>query len=107
MTSDGETTKTKVVDPEKLYNFAVDDIFIWICLDFQTLILKLVEHNMRRNNTWYRQSESGVECLEGGTCKTEVAGLKPSGRVACDFHAKNGATCDRDGAGVWLPGGAF
>ena len=28
MTSDGETTKTKVVDPEKLYNFVVDDIFI-------------------------------------------------------------------------------
>jgi hypothetical protein len=33
--------------------------------------------------------------------------LKPSGHVACDFHAKNGATCDRDGAGIWLPSGAF
>jgi len=28
MTSDGETTKTKVVDPKKVYNFVVDDIFI-------------------------------------------------------------------------------
>jgi len=28
-TSDGETSKTKVVDLEKLYNFIVDDFFIW------------------------------------------------------------------------------
>jgi hypothetical protein len=26
--SDGETTKTKVVDTKKLYNFIVDNIFI-------------------------------------------------------------------------------
>ena len=29
MTSDGETTKTKVIDLKKLNNFAVDNIFIW------------------------------------------------------------------------------
>jgi hypothetical protein len=29
MTSDGETTKMKIVDLEKLWNFAVDNIFIW------------------------------------------------------------------------------
>ena len=28
-TSDGETTKIKVVDLEKLYNFVVDNFFIW------------------------------------------------------------------------------
>ena len=39
MTSDGETTRTKDVDPKKLYNFVVDDIFIWIRLEPETLIL--------------------------------------------------------------------
>jgi len=29
MTSDGEMTKTKVVDLKKLYNFVVDNFFIW------------------------------------------------------------------------------
>jgi hypothetical protein len=29
MTSDGETTKMEVVDLEKLWNFADDNIFIW------------------------------------------------------------------------------
>jgi hypothetical protein len=29
MISDGETSKTKVVDLEKLCNFAVDNILIW------------------------------------------------------------------------------
>ena len=41
-------TKTKIIDPEKLYNFEVDDIFIWIRLESQTLILSLVQHNMSR-----------------------------------------------------------
>jgi hypothetical protein len=50
MTSDGETTKTKVVDPKNLYNFVVNNIFIWIRLEYQTLILNSVEHNTRRKN---------------------------------------------------------
>jgi hypothetical protein len=29
MTSNGETTKIKVVDLEKLHNFRVDNFFIW------------------------------------------------------------------------------
>jgi hypothetical protein len=29
MTSDGETTKIKVVDLEKLWNFVVDNFLIW------------------------------------------------------------------------------
>jgi hypothetical protein len=39
MTSDGETTKTKVVDLEKLRNFAVDNFFIWNRLGRQTINL--------------------------------------------------------------------
>jgi hypothetical protein len=46
--------KTKVVDLEMLYNFVVDQFFIWIHLDSQTLILNSVEHNMRRKNIYYR-----------------------------------------------------
>jgi hypothetical protein len=33
MTSDGETTKIKVVYLQKLYNFVVDNFFIWIRLE--------------------------------------------------------------------------
>ena len=29
MTSDGQTAKTKVVDLKKLWNFVVDNFFIW------------------------------------------------------------------------------
>jgi hypothetical protein len=39
MTSDGETTKMKVVDLEKLRNFAVDNFFIWNRLGRQTINL--------------------------------------------------------------------
>jgi len=37
MTSDGETTNIKVVDLEKIWNFIVDNFFIWICLEFETI----------------------------------------------------------------------
>ena len=43
-TSDGKTTKTKVVGLEKLWNFVVDNFFIWnhlvmqkLCLNFKIL----------------------------------------------------------------------
>ena len=36
--SDGETTKMKVLDPKKLWNFVDYNIFIWICLGPQTII---------------------------------------------------------------------
>jgi hypothetical protein len=39
MTSDGETTKMKVVDLEKLWNFAVHNFFIWNRLGRQTINL--------------------------------------------------------------------
>jgi hypothetical protein len=38
----------KVVDLEKLYNFVVDNVFVWIRLGSQTLNLNSVEDNMRR-----------------------------------------------------------
>jgi hypothetical protein len=46
MTSDGETTKIKVVDVKMLYNFVVYNIFIWIHLGSQTINLNLVYDNM-------------------------------------------------------------
>jgi hypothetical protein len=39
MTSDGETTETRVVDLEKLQNFVVNNFFIWIHLGPQTINL--------------------------------------------------------------------
>jgi hypothetical protein len=47
---DGEMTKTKVADTEKLYNFIGNDIFIWIHLESRTLILNSIEHNTRIKN---------------------------------------------------------
>ena len=50
MTSDGKSTKTKVVDLDETYNFVVDDFFIWNHLrsqyydwSFDNLKLKFVE----------------------------------------------------------------
>ena len=40
-TSDGETNKKKVIDLKKLYNFKIDNFFIWIHLWSQKLSLKL------------------------------------------------------------------
>jgi hypothetical protein len=39
-TSNGKTTKTKVVDLNENYNFVVDDFFIWIRLRSQVFISK-------------------------------------------------------------------
>jgi hypothetical protein len=39
MSLDGETTKTKVVDPEKLWNFVVDGVFIGTHLCMENLHL--------------------------------------------------------------------
>ena len=36
MTSDGEIIKIKVIDLKKLYNFIVDNLFIWIRLGILT-----------------------------------------------------------------------
>jgi hypothetical protein len=48
MTSDGEVTKTKVIDLKKLWNFAVYNFIIWNFLMLQNgiwnLILKLLKN---------------------------------------------------------------
>jgi hypothetical protein len=46
---DGDTAKSKVVDLEKVRNFIVDNVFIWICLESQALISCSVQHNMSRS----------------------------------------------------------
>ena len=38
MTSDGDTTKMKVVDLKKLWNFVVDNFFIWIHLVMENYV---------------------------------------------------------------------
>jgi hypothetical protein len=52
VSSDGEMTKTKVVDLEKLCNFVVDNFFIWnhlvkkkLCLNFLDLKFKFLKFN--------------------------------------------------------------
>jgi hypothetical protein len=50
MALDRETVKMKVVDLEKLSNFVVENFFIWIRLESQTLISSSVQHTMNRKN---------------------------------------------------------
>jgi imidazoleglycerol phosphate synthase glutamine amidotransferase subunit HisH len=57
MTSDEETTKTKIVDLEKLYNFVVENFFISIRLGFQTLISKSDEYNTKRKKSYLDTSK--------------------------------------------------
>jgi hypothetical protein len=42
MTSDGETTKIKVIDLEKLWNFVVYNYFIWNHLLLQNIVWNLI-----------------------------------------------------------------
>jgi hypothetical protein len=64
MTLDGETTNTEVVDLEKLYNFVVDNILIWVHLASQMLISKTNEDNTMRKNISYGHKSVWVEWLE-------------------------------------------
>ena len=36
MTSDQKTYNIKIIDLQKLWNFVVQNVFIWICLESQT-----------------------------------------------------------------------
>ena len=55
------TTKMKVVDLEKLWNFIVDNFLIWIYLATQTSNLHLVLYNMWEKKMEYRhKSECGA-----------------------------------------------
>jgi hypothetical protein len=39
--SDGKTTKIEVVELQNLWNFVIDNVFIWICLQPQIVNLYL------------------------------------------------------------------
>jgi hypothetical protein len=45
-TSDGKSIKIKVVALQKLFNFVVDNCFVWICLRPETINLHSVSYNM-------------------------------------------------------------
>jgi hypothetical protein len=70
MTSDGETTKTKVVNLDVIYNIAVENIFIWIHLGFQILISKLDKDNIGRMNI-----SSKHNWLIGGVIREDMHSL--------------------------------
>jgi hypothetical protein len=48
--SKGKGIKTKVVELQKLFNFIVDNFFVWIHLRSQIVNLRLVSYNMSATN---------------------------------------------------------
>jgi hypothetical protein len=65
MTLDGETTKIKVVDPKRLYNFVADNFLIW-------------NHLVKENYIWIFKNLKFefLNTLDGQTAKTKVIDLK-------------------------------
>jgi hypothetical protein len=55
--------KTKVVGLNNIYNFAVEDLFIWIRLGYQILISKLDKDNTGRINMVMGTTFFGVKWL--------------------------------------------
>jgi hypothetical protein len=105
MALDGETTKTKVVDLEKLCNFVVDNFFIWIRLESQTLISSSVQHNISTKNIWYRHKWVLGGVVRGGHTRLRSWVRNPAAvKRAFLCEKMRIATCC--GAGVWLLGGA-
>ena len=47
MTSDGETTKIKVVDLKKLYSFVTDNFFIWNHLSLENYVLNFLTFDIQ------------------------------------------------------------
>ena len=105
MTSDGQAAKTKVVDLEKLYNFVVDNFFIWIRLGSSIINLNLVEDNTRRKKIRDKHKWAWGAVVTEIPREGEVAGSNPAGYEARDFRVKNAATCN--GAGGWLTDGGL
>jgi hypothetical protein len=50
MTSDGETTKTKIVDLKKLCNFVVYNFFIWNNLLLQNVVWNYILKLLKNSN---------------------------------------------------------
>jgi hypothetical protein len=84
MTWDGEMTKTKVVDLQKLYNFVIDIFFTWIHLCFEILISKSdkdkhkkggVDRGDKRKPLWppithfSRENHMTYDCLMASSLK--------------------------------------
>jgi hypothetical protein len=92
MTSDEKSVKMKVVELQKLFNFVVDNFFIWIRLLSQTSNLHslVVICGQQNYNLDTKHVIGGV--VEEGTRKGEVEGLIPNNRVAHEFCAKNAMT---------------
>ena len=82
MTTNEETTKTKVVDLEKLYNFVVHHFFIWIHLEYQTPILKSVQHNIKRDKIWVCGPVVGGDARGWG--RVFESQLPRSARFSCE-----------------------
>jgi hypothetical protein len=78
-TSDGETTKMKVIDLEKLWNFVADNFFIWIRLGSQILISKSGEHKTAKTKISFDTNSLQVEWLGAEDSKQEVKGSSASG----------------------------
>ena len=99
MTSNREITKMKVVDLEKLYNFIVDNFFIWIRLESKTLISSSVENNMSIRNIYYGCKWMCGAVVRGGDARgrgRRFESRRPRGR---EFYVKK---CRRwAGAGRW------
>jgi len=95
MVSDRETTKIKIVDPKKLWNFVVDNFFILIRLGSQILILKSDEHKMARTKISF-----GHKQLAGGVFRGwrhEAGGQEFEGRWPRGMCFSREKSCD-----LWL-----
>ena len=73
----------KVVDLEKLWNFLVYSVFIWIYLGPQIVILIPDEYRIIRIGIIYRHKIFLVQWLEEGTCEAKVVGSNPT---SCDRY---------------------
>jgi hypothetical protein len=95
-TSDGKSTKIKIVELKKLFIFVVNNFFIWICLHPQTINLHSVCCNM-----WATKRQTKHMACYGWNGKEGFVGgwgccLILSCCVTHVFYAKNDVTCDFD-----------
>ena len=70
-------SKNESCTSQNLNNFIVDYFLIWIRLESQTLILSLIEYNMRRN-IYYRHKRVWGAAVRAEMREAKVAGSNPS-----------------------------
>jgi hypothetical protein len=90
-TSDEKSVKIKVVELQKLFNFIVDNFFIWIHLQYQTSNLHSVGCNMctKKLKTKHKHTIYGV--VVGGYTRGEVDSSITNNLVAQESCMKNAA----------------